>query len=346
MARCAVSVLTPTYNRAHVLSRAYDSLTRQETTDFEWVVVDDGSTDGTSELLARWQAEADFPIVWFRYANNRGQIPATNEGRKIVNGEYTLKLDSDDALVDDAMKTIAEWRASTGVDSMEKVCGLAFRCVDENGNLVGTLRGGERHFPKETLIASTREARYRLGIDFDYLIVCKTNIYRTLSFGELNNSENLPTIIGSNRISDLYQLVYVDQPIRMYYRDDGIERLSNKKTKEVKWPRGNYLRALAMLNEDMDYFWESPKKFLNAARKITRLGLHIGRSPYLQFKDLSHPRARFLWMTGIGGGLFGYFRDRLRGIGAPKADRDLSAWGPATPPEKAKLHVTPERPSM
>ena len=171
MTRCAVSVLTPTYNRAHVLSRVYDSLTRQETTDFEWVVVDDGSTDGTSELLSRWQAEADFPIVWFRYENNRGQIPATNEGRKIVNGEYTLKLDSDDALVDNAMKTIAEWRARTGVDAMEQVCGLAFRCVDEYGNLVGTLRSGEQRLPSETVIASTREARYRLGIDFDYLIV-------------------------------------------------------------------------------------------------------------------------------------------------------------------------------
>ena len=63
----AVSVLTPTYNRASVLHRVYDSLNRQKIRNFEWVVVDDGSTDDTPALLARWQAEADFPITWLRY---------------------------------------------------------------------------------------------------------------------------------------------------------------------------------------------------------------------------------------------------------------------------------------
>lgn len=70
MIKPAVSVLTPTYNRAHVLHRAFDSLNRQKTRDFEWVVVDDGSTDDTPALLAGWQEEADFPITWYRYSKN------------------------------------------------------------------------------------------------------------------------------------------------------------------------------------------------------------------------------------------------------------------------------------
>lgn len=343
MTKCAVSVLTPTYNRAHVLHRAYDSLRRQKTRDFEWVVVDDGSTDDTPKLLERWQAESDFPIFWFRYSNNRGQIPATNEGRKLVTGEYTLKLDSDDALVDNAMSMVAQWRTKTGVDKMNGVCGLAFRCVDECGNIVGILKNGERNFPEEMIITNTRKARYGLGIDFDYMIVCKTEIYKKMDFGELDNSENLPTIIGVNRISDLYEIAYVDHPIRIYYRNDGIARLSDKESKQIKWPRGNYLRALTMLNEDIDYFWKCPKKFLNAARKITRLGLHIGRPSYLQFRDLANGRARLLWATAVPGGLVGYFRDRLRGLGAPRAHLDISAWGPAAPPESPKLQSPPER---
>ena len=63
MMKTAVSVLTPTYNRAYVLHRVYESLNRQKVRDFNWVVVDDGSTDDTPALLARWQAEADFPIT-------------------------------------------------------------------------------------------------------------------------------------------------------------------------------------------------------------------------------------------------------------------------------------------
>ena len=85
--------------------------------DFEWVLVDDGSTDDTPALLAGWQKEADFPITWYRYSDNRGVIPAVNVGRNLVTGEYTLKLDSDDALFDDALETISTWRARTRVDT-------------------------------------------------------------------------------------------------------------------------------------------------------------------------------------------------------------------------------------
>ncbi len=62
----AITVFTPTYNRAHLLPRVYGSLIRQTFTDFEWLVVDDGSTDHTVELIARWQQEVPFPIryVW------------------------------------------------------------------------------------------------------------------------------------------------------------------------------------------------------------------------------------------------------------------------------------------
>lgn len=126
----AISILTPTYNRAHVLHRVYESLDRQKTRDFEWVVVDDGSTDDTLALLERWQAEADFPIAWYRYENNRGQNTAVNSGAKLVSGDYTVVLDSDDELLDDALETIAYWRERTGVDADPSVSGLYFRCAE------------------------------------------------------------------------------------------------------------------------------------------------------------------------------------------------------------------------
>ena len=113
MKRPAISILTPTFNRAHVLHRVYDNLKGQKTCDFECVVADDGSTDDTPALLERWQEEADFPIGWYRYENNRGRNAAVNSGATLVSGDYTLILDSDDELLDDALETFAYWREHT-----------------------------------------------------------------------------------------------------------------------------------------------------------------------------------------------------------------------------------------
>ena len=332
MTRPALSILTPTFNRAHLLHRAYDSLNRQKTRDFEWVVVDDGSTDDAPSLLARWQAEADFPIARYRYSRNRGRNAAVNSGTEFVTGDYTLILDSDDALLDDALGTIAYWREHTGVDANPDVYQLVFRCVDETGRLIGRMaRAGE--MPGEALRKSFREAYY--GPDFagEMIGVMKTPVCRKQRFVELTNSEHCPESVTHNRTSRRYQSIIVDRPIRRYFRNDGEPRLSDKPTDAVKWPRGHYLRALATLNDDLDCCRTRPTKFLNAARKITRLGLHIGRSPRRQLRDLRHARARLLWAMAVPAGLAGYARDRLRGRSVPSADPDISAWGPAAAPE-------------
>ncbi|MCY3828891.1 MAG: glycosyltransferase family A protein [Rhodospirillaceae bacterium] len=342
MANFSVSVLTVTYNRAHVLHRVYESLNRQKTRDFEWVVVDDGSTDDTPALLARWQAEADFSITWFRYSNNRGKPAAINAGRTIVSGDYTLMLDSDDALIDDAMETIAAWRTKTNIDTIPDAGILAFRCLDELGNTVGRLKNGNSHFDQSPIIMHGRKARYELGINFECALVYKTKVFFETSALELDNLEHVPARVWEP-ILECYEVIYIDFPIRIYYRHDGVARLSDSLSKRVKWPRGRYLRALFVLNHENAYFLKDPKAFLNAARKVTRLGLHLGRSPRRQFRDLANGRARLLWLAGMPGGCFGYLRDRLRGRTAPKADRNIAAWGPAAPPEKPELHPPPGR---
>ena len=343
MAGPAVSVLTVTWNRAHVLERVYNSLNRQGERNFEWVVVDDGSTDNTSDLVKHWAHEAEFPIIYYRYDNNRGQTPALNTGRTFVSGDYTLRLDSDDALLDDAMETISCWRRETGVDAMPEVCGLAFRCVDESGRLVGSM-GGRESLPKEVLRITNREARYCHGMTFDFTRVMKTCRFREQAFGELTGSENVPPVLYWNALSDHYDTIFIDHAVRRYFRNDGERRLSDRAPgKTVKWPRGNYLRALGILNDDIGYLRRDPKVFLNAARKISRLGLHVGRPLRAQLGDLEHGRARLLWAAALPGGVAGYVRDRMKGRRALAANPDRAAWGPAAPPENAVLYPPPAR---
>ena len=83
------TVCTPTFNRAHTLDRVYDSLMAQTFKDFEWVIIDDGSSDRTKELVSEWQSEAPFPIR-YEFQKNQGKHIAVNLGAQLAAGELFL----------------------------------------------------------------------------------------------------------------------------------------------------------------------------------------------------------------------------------------------------------------
>ena len=97
------TVFTPSYNRAHTLDRVYSSLCAQTFTDFEWVIVDDGSTDGTADLVASWRKEHPFPIIYEKQSN-QGKHIAVNRGAQLARGELFLIADSDDAFPSNALQ--------------------------------------------------------------------------------------------------------------------------------------------------------------------------------------------------------------------------------------------------
>ena len=96
-----ITLFTPTYNRAYILDVLYRSLQKQIYTDFEWVVVDDGSVDNTQELLETWQKENNpFTIRYFKQENG-GKCRAINHGLKQAQGELFFTVDSDDYLTEE-----------------------------------------------------------------------------------------------------------------------------------------------------------------------------------------------------------------------------------------------------
>ena len=97
-----ISVITPSYNRGHLLKRCYESLCRQELTDFEWIVVDDGSTDNTRQIVESFRKENKI-CVRYIYQKNAGKHSAHNTGAKNAAGELFVCLDSDDYFPDNAL---------------------------------------------------------------------------------------------------------------------------------------------------------------------------------------------------------------------------------------------------
>lgn len=125
-----VSVIMPTFNRAHTLRRAVDSVLRQTLSDWELIVVDDGSTDDTPALLEEYQ---DGRIRMIRHPENRGVTAAKNTAFDAMRGEWFTVLDSDDELTPDALEVIMDCAGRTGADA------ITCDCVDpSSGALTGT----------------------------------------------------------------------------------------------------------------------------------------------------------------------------------------------------------------
>ena len=100
-----LTVFTPTYNRAHTLPRLYQSLCAQTSDDFEWLVIDDGSTDGTRDLVAQWKEDDVIPIHYI-YKENGGLYTGYNVAYLTIETELNVCIDSDDAMPADAVEKI------------------------------------------------------------------------------------------------------------------------------------------------------------------------------------------------------------------------------------------------
>jgi glycosyltransferase involved in cell wall biosynthesis len=100
-----LTVFTPTFNRAYCLGELYNSLLRQENKDFKWLIIDDGSSDGTDQLVAKWQNEGKIEIL-YHYKPNGGMHTAHNAAYELLDTELNMCIDSDDYLTDDAVAKI------------------------------------------------------------------------------------------------------------------------------------------------------------------------------------------------------------------------------------------------
>ncbi|EFA96637.1 glycosyltransferase family 2 protein [Hoylesella timonensis] len=201
-----ITVFTPTYNRAHLLPRLFESLVKQTYRDFEWIIVDDGSSDNTAEVINEW--DADFPIRYYRKENG-GKHTAINVGVKKANGELFLILDSDDSLPKDSLEIIAKQNdACSSKKDCAGVCGLM---AHHNGERIG---GG---FPAEVLYESSLYLGYKLGVTGDLLEVFKASVLREFPFPEINGEKFCPEVLVWNRIAVKYKLYCFNKVV--YYRD-------------------------------------------------------------------------------------------------------------------------------
>lgn len=212
-----ITVLTPTYNRASLLINLYQSLIKQDFGDFEWVIVDDGSVDATTDIVDQFIQERQIVITYIKQANG-GKHRALNRGVKEAKGELVLIVDSDDSLPINSLSIIySHYLDIKDNSSIGGVCGLM---AHHDGTIIG-----ERKICSSMNLSSI-EMRYKYGFVGDVCEVFKTDVLREFPFPEIENEKFCPEALVWNRIATKYKLHYFNEVI--YYRDYLDDGLTSK----------------------------------------------------------------------------------------------------------------------
>ena len=196
-----LTIFTPAYNRAHTLHLGYEALLRQTCKDFEWLIIDDGSTDNTRELVARWMKENKIPIR-YHYQENQGMHGAHNTAYRLIDTELNTCIDSDDYMPDDAVEKIVTFWKKYGNDKVAGIIGL-----DQTiqGKIIGTT------FPKE-LKETTLFGFYENGGKGDKKLVYHTDI--------IKRYPEYPIFRGEKYVGLAYKYYCVDEDYPLLTMND------------------------------------------------------------------------------------------------------------------------------
>lgn len=212
-----ITIFTATYNRAYILHELYASLCNQTTFDFEWIIVDDESTDNTEEIVNNWKTkESRFKIIYIKQ-NHGGKHRALNKSLDLASGEFFFIVDSDDSLTINAIEMINEW--SRSISKIKDIAAVSGLKVSNDG----AIWGGLPHISYKYIDATNFERR-KYKLTGDKAEVYKTQILRQHKFPEFNGEYFVTEdVCWLNIAYEGYKIRWFNNPIYIAeYLNDGL----------------------------------------------------------------------------------------------------------------------------
>ena len=295
------SIVTPTYNRVRLLERLYQSLVDQRFSSMEWVVVDDGSLDGTETLMRRLQSESPFPIV-YQWQKNGGKHRALNHALQLCRGRFFVDIDSDDYFLPGALQAYHQLWQDLPPARQTALGGMVADCVHVDGRTVG------RPFPQDRMITNSIALRARLKVRGDKLYLYKLDVAQQFPSPEFPGEHFMQESVRHRRIARSYDLLATTHAGRVKdYQSDGLSaEASGRLPNSLRNPRGYRLRTLEATNFRAKENW---RELWKECANYVRFSFHCGESLPEQARQVD---SKVLWALSVPVGYARYRRDLRR----------------------------------
>lgn len=269
-----LTVFTPTYNRGYTLNKCYESLKRQTYKDFTWLIIDDGSTDNTKDLVKKWIKENKVPIK-YKYQENQGMHGAHNTAYEIIDTELNVCIDSDDYMPDDGVeKIISFWKEN----KREDLAGIIALDAYEDGNIIGKI------FPETLKETTLFEVNNKYKIPGDKKLVYRTELTKKYPYPLFKGEKYVGLAYKYYKLDEKYKLATLNEVVCIVeYMDDGssrnmlrqyrknpkgfafyrIENMKNKNSTVIfKLKQNIHYVSSSFISKNKEFLKESPCKLL------------------------------------------------------------------------------------
>lgn len=220
-----LTVFTPAYNRAELLQRCFEGMCRQTCKDFIWMIIDDGSTDSTREIVASWiENTPDFEIQYY-YKENGGLHTAYNEAIAHIETDLCVCIDSDDYMPDDAVEKILRFWEKYGSDEYAGIVGLDYTL---DGHVIGDPLPNQ----KSVNLIDLFVGKYKIN-NGDRTNVVRTDLYKQFAPMKIFQGEkNFNPHYMHLQISEKYDFLVMNENLR--FVDYQVNGMTNSMLNQYK----------------------------------------------------------------------------------------------------------------
>ncbi len=292
-----VSIFIPTYNRAHLIGRALQSIINQDYSNVEIIIVDDGSQDNTYDLISEYK-KTFLHQLFYIYKNNGGKHSAFNTALPRLNGEFTIILDSDDKLAPNAILKLIEHWYKIPENIRHMYCGVEGLCAFmESKEVAGN------YFPSYVFDSDYISIKNHYNIRGDKKNMIKTSILKQYPYPEFPGETHIRPSLLWKRIAHKYRTRFINEIVQyIEYQSDGLSSDRAKiKNSNIQGYKFYYL-------EDFNDHQPTLQGRLNSAIKYVYYSLQCNIGISQQYKEAKH---KLTWIFSYPIGYLKFIRTKL-----------------------------------